>query len=178
MTEKYHDYLFDATFEVITDNNPLTHVFTTANLDATGQCWLAVLSNYYCTIKYRSGKNNADADGLSRLHDNEKNCQATVFPGVLKAMSQSIVVQAHKYPLVESLPTCSLNDIDTYPDNISKEALEGTELTIQDWKRAQTDDKIIAYIVKCLSDKSKPSRQEIDHQNIDSIYKLEWENTG
>ena len=113
VTEKYHDYLYGATFEVITDNNPLTYVFTTAKLDATGQRWLAALSNYNCTIKYRSGKNNADADGLSRLHDNEKNCEATVFPEVLKAMSQSIVAQAHNFPLVESLPMCSLDDIDT-----------------------------------------------------------------
>ena len=175
VTEKYHDYLYGATFEVITDNNPLTYVFTTAKLDATGQRWLAALSNYNCTIKYRSGKNNADADGLSRLHDNEKNCQATVFPEVLKAMSQSIVVQAHNFPLVESLPACSLDDIDTYPDNIPKEALEGTALTIQDWKKAQADDKNIAYIVQCLSAKSKPSRQEIDSKNIDNRYKAEWE---
>ena len=32
VTEKYHDYLYGATFEVITDNNPLTYVFTTAKL--------------------------------------------------------------------------------------------------------------------------------------------------
>ena len=116
MTEKYHGYLYGATFEVITDNNPLTYVFTKTKLDAIGQRRFAAMSNYNCTIKYRSGKNNADADGLSRLHDNEKKCQATVFPEILKAMSQSIVVQ--DFPLVESLPTCFLDDIDTYPDNI------------------------------------------------------------
>ena len=175
VSEKYHDYLYGATFEVITDNNPLTYVFTTAKLDATGQRWLAALSNYNCTIKYRSGKNNADEDGLSRLHDNEKNCQATVFSEVLKAMSQSIVVQAHNFPLVESLPACSFDDIDTYPDNIPKEALEGTALTIQDWHKAQADDKNIAYIVKCLSSKSKPSRQKIDCKNIDNRNRAEWE---
>ena len=109
------------------------------------------LSNYNCTIKYRSGKKNADADGLSRLH----------------------VVQAQNFPLEESLPACSLDDIDTYPDNIPKEALEGTALTIQDWHKAQADDKNIAYIVKCLSAKSKPSRQEIDCKNIDNRYKAE-----
>ena len=92
-----------------------------------------------------------------------------------KGNIQSIVVQAHNFPLVESLPTCSLDDIDTYPDNIPKEALEGTALMIQDWHKAQADDRNIAYIVKCLSAKSKPSRQEIDRKNIDNRYKAEWE---
>ena len=68
-----------------------------------------------------------------------------------------------------------MDDIDTYPDNIPKEALEGTAITIQDWPKAQADYKNIAYIVKCLSAKSKPSRQEIDRKNIDNRYKAEWE---
>ena len=37
MCEKFHDYLYGSSFEVFTDNNPLTYVFTTAKLDATGQ---------------------------------------------------------------------------------------------------------------------------------------------
>ena len=67
MTEKFHDYLYGAEVEVITDNNPLTYVLTSAKLDATGQRWLAALSNYTFTTRYRAGKNNADADGLSRM---------------------------------------------------------------------------------------------------------------
>jgi hypothetical protein len=33
VTEKFHDYLFQSVFEVVTDNNPLTYVLTTAKLD-------------------------------------------------------------------------------------------------------------------------------------------------
>ena len=69
VTEKFHDYLHGTEFEVVTDNNPLTYVFTTAKLDATGQRWLAELSNYNCSISYRSGKQ--DADGLSRMYDTD-----------------------------------------------------------------------------------------------------------
>lgn len=45
ITEKFYDNLYGANFEVVTDNNPLTYVFTTAKLDATEQRWLAELSN-------------------------------------------------------------------------------------------------------------------------------------
>lgn len=35
--DKLHDYLYGNQFEVITDNNPLTYIFTKAKLDATSQ---------------------------------------------------------------------------------------------------------------------------------------------
>ena len=52
--EKFHENLYGSNFEAVTDNNPLTYIFTTAKLDATGQRWIAALSDYNFTIKYRS----------------------------------------------------------------------------------------------------------------------------
>ena len=75
VTEKYHDYLYGATFEVITDNNPLTYVFTTAKLDATGQRWLAALSNYFffvCLILF---------DLILYVHSTIFQLCGTVLPG-------------------------------------------------------------------------------------------------
>jgi len=67
ITDKFHDYLYGNTFEVLTDNNPLTYVLTSAKLDATQHRWVADLANYNFTIKYKNGKTNCDADGLSRF---------------------------------------------------------------------------------------------------------------
>ena len=45
--EKFQEYLYGfKSFEVYTDNNPLTYVLTSAKLDARGQRWLAKLANY------------------------------------------------------------------------------------------------------------------------------------
>ena len=33
----FHNYLYGTKFKVMTDNNPLTYVLTSAKLDATGQ---------------------------------------------------------------------------------------------------------------------------------------------
>ena len=66
VTEKFSDYLFGQHFTVWTDNNPLTYVLTTAKLDATGHRWLSSLVNYNFDIRYKPGRNNQDADGLSR----------------------------------------------------------------------------------------------------------------
>ncbi|KAM9316899.1 solute carrier family 22 member 7 [Gastrophryne carolinensis] len=66
VVDKLHDYLYGVPFEVRTDNNPLTYVLTTAKLDATGHRWLAALSNYQFTLKYKPGPKNIGADALSR----------------------------------------------------------------------------------------------------------------
>ena len=65
--EGFHEYLHGGEFEVHTDNNLLTYVLTTAKLDATGQRWVASLANYDFIIFYLSGKQNVEADALSRI---------------------------------------------------------------------------------------------------------------
>lgn len=66
VTEKFNDYLYGAYFTVVTDSNPLTYLLTSAKLDATSYRWLSAISTYSFKIMYRAGKQNADADGLSR----------------------------------------------------------------------------------------------------------------
>lgn len=66
VTEKFFDYLYGAKFTVVTDNNPLTYVLTSAKLEAAGHRWLAALSSFDFNIQYRAGRKNQDADSLSR----------------------------------------------------------------------------------------------------------------
>lgn len=66
VAEKLRDYLYGAHFTVYTDNNPLTHVLTQKKLPALEQRWVNALASFNFDIKYRPGKTNANADGLSR----------------------------------------------------------------------------------------------------------------
>ena len=67
-TEPFKDYLYYAPFfTVYTDNNPLTYILSSARLDATRHRWVAELADYNFKICYKPGKNNKDADGLSRM---------------------------------------------------------------------------------------------------------------
>ena len=68
ITQQFKEYLWGQKhFEVNTDNNPLTYVLTTANLDACGHRWIAELANFNFSIKYVKGKTNVVADALSRI---------------------------------------------------------------------------------------------------------------
>ena len=44
VVEKFHEYLYGLTFDVYTNNNPLTYILTTAKLDAASHCWVTSLA--------------------------------------------------------------------------------------------------------------------------------------
>ena len=67
ITEQFREYLQYRPFTVLTDNNPLTYILTTLNLDALGHRWVAALVGYNMTIKYLKGSDNKVADTLSRI---------------------------------------------------------------------------------------------------------------
>ena len=61
VTEQFHEYLSPYgknrnEFVVHTNNNPLTYIFSTANLDAVGQRWVAHLASYNFALEYQKGK--------------------------------------------------------------------------------------------------------------------------
>ena len=74
VTEQFHEYLSPYgknrnEFVVQTDNNLLTYIFSSANLDAAGQRWVAQLASYNFALEYQKGKDNTVADFLSHLDD-------------------------------------------------------------------------------------------------------------
>ena len=58
VTEQFREYLQYRPFTMLTDNNPLTYILTTPNLDALGHRWVAALASYNMTIKYLKGSDN------------------------------------------------------------------------------------------------------------------------
>ena len=141
VTDKFKDYLYGHTFEVLTDNNPLTYVLTTAKLDATGHRWLAALSAFDFTLKYKAGTLNKDADALSRL---------------TKANLQAISCTAiAKQPYMETI--ChSIDDI--HPD---LELLELDNISTIDMRKAQHTDPCIGQLMQHVTRKVKPRPEKI-----------------
>ena len=67
--DHFKEYLIYQPFIIWTDNNPLTYLFTTPNLDVCGHRWVASLTNFNFTIKYQCGRNNVATDALSRVNE-------------------------------------------------------------------------------------------------------------
>ena len=54
--EHFKEYLAYTPFVVSTDNNPLTYILTTPNLDATGHRWADTLPLFEFTLEYQKGQ--------------------------------------------------------------------------------------------------------------------------
>ena len=67
VTEQFREYLQYQPFTVCTDNNPLTYILTTPNLDALGHHWVAALAGYNMKLEYLKGSDNKVADALSQV---------------------------------------------------------------------------------------------------------------
>ena len=55
VTEHFKEYLLYQPFLVKTDNNPLTYIMTTPNLDTTGHRWVGALVKYNFWLEYQKG---------------------------------------------------------------------------------------------------------------------------
>ena len=100
--DRFKDYLTGCKTKVLTDNNPLTYVLTTAKLDSTGHRWLAALASYDLDIQYRPRKNNSDADGLSRLttQTNQDSSCTCILSESIKALCNCVQLEI---PCVENM---------------------------------------------------------------------------
>ena len=145
--EKFHEYLYGSeSFEVFTDNNPLTYVLTSAKLDACGQRWVAKLANYNFSIKYRCGVSNTEADALSRIRwpealsdkvDIENGCMDT---HVINAILTGAVT---KSSLIESV-SCSAKIIPTELDR------DTGKLSDINWTKEQRLDPNLGVIIRLI----------------------------
>jgi len=147
MTEKFHDYLYGAEVEVITDNNPLTYVLTSAKLDATGQRWLAALSNYTFTTRYRAGKNNADADGLSRVVVQQETI-AAITTAVTAGIEQAPYCFSTSAPVKDKPEAC---------DQVPEDVLQTYALSSHNWRKSQLADPVISKVIHKLQAGTRPS---------------------
>ena len=157
VTEKFHEYLYGAkeTVTVYTDNNPLTYILTSAKLDATGHRWVADLANYNFNILYRPGKDNKDADALSRrpwYHEEEEVKKATMIDApILSATLQGTMCPTAGYieQMVGSVQAL---------DDISDEPHGEIGCEIDDWSSAQREDIILREVVDQVEDQTFKNR--------------------
>ena len=188
ITDRFHKYLYGGEFEVYTDNNPLTYVLTTAKLDATGQRWIASLANYNFNIHYKPGRNNIEADALSRI-PRKMNADFTSQPGyylnqttlegpVVKAIMNGC---AAVLPMVKAYTGESSIAKGSHPfftaaalTQSQKKAEEelassgpACKFTNEKWQSEQSNDVDIGQIIQLLKTKELTKRKGSSNDSID-----------
>ena len=89
--EHFKEYLVYAPFVVRTNNNPLTYVLTTPNLDATVHRWVGTLDSFEFSLGYQKGMDNGAADVLSQVpvNDNCVTVQSLLKGAVIRTTDRS-----------------------------------------------------------------------------------------
>ena len=157
VTEQFHEYLSPYgknrnEFVVRTDNNPLTYIFSSANLHAAGQRWVAQLASYNFALEYQKGKDNTVADFLSHLDDHlmpgevQDYLNKIPYPGVKAVLDNAIT------PLNERAEQGVRPDLDIQlvgPEvtvDVKPARLATTNIT--NWKLEQQEDSVLYQVVK------------------------------
>ena len=159
VTKQFHEYLSPYgknrnKFVVHTDNNPLTYIFSSANLDAAGQRWVAHLASYNFSLEYQKGKDNTVADFLSWMNEclPEEEVQEylnkILYPGVKAVLENTIMpIEERAEQGVRLTPDCQWN---------CQEEMVGARLArlattnVTDWKQEQKEDPILYQVAKHL----------------------------
>ena len=133
VTERFHEYLYGGYFEVYTDNNPLTYILTSAKLDAASQRWVASLANYNFKIFYRSGKQNVEADALSRIPWESEQLTEQEVDVVKAILAKGLITE---FPI-------TLTTKEVVVDSSPK-------LSKKDWKEKQRQDLDIGPVIELI----------------------------
>ena len=177
VADHFRDYLYYAeSFTVYTDNNPLTYVLSTARLNAIGHRWVGELADFNFSIKYRPGKENGDADALSRMPMDPRNfeeaCTEEVTSEMMEAAINGIQIQQHQdFALIESLVVESkvLEESNTEPVSTIQ------PFSLREIYDAQQEDTAIARFVQYKQKGRWPSRRDREGEELETTSLVhEW----
>ena len=147
VTEQFREYLQYQPFAIRMDNNPLTYILTTPNLDALGHRWVAALAGYNMKLEYLKGSNNKVADALSRV-STQKLDEETVTE-LLNCTRNGSATRAEtvNIHMIEEGKRVDQEVIVRYTQ-IVKQHKNFQNLANQDWVRAQSKDPVIPQVIK------------------------------
>ena len=147
ITEHFKEYLLYQPFLVKIDNNPLTYIMSTPNLDATGHHWVSALARYDFQLEYQKGRDNAVADALSRVTTRlPPEAMQAILDGVTIGMSQR--AERERPAIIE-------NDqhLEQEVHVAAKRVL--VEMHVTDWAAAQKEDPELDAVLQWLGSRKR-----------------------
>ena len=149
ITEQFWEYLQYQPFTVQTDNNLLTYILTTSNLDALGHHWVAVLAGYNMKLEYLKGSDNKVADALS--HAPEKLDEQTVRELLNCAhIGYSPQAETDNINVIQESERVD-QEVIVRATQIVKQHKKFHNLTNSDWVKSQQRDPVIPHVIAWIN---------------------------
>ena len=148
ITEQFREYLQYRPFTVLTDNNPLTYILTTPNLDALGHRWVAALASYNMTIKYLKGSDNKVADALSRIETRLDPDTVTELLNHAKAGAPARA-ETDDIRIIEEEERAN-QEVILRTVQLARQDKKFCNLRTENWRQAQLMDPVIPHVLDWL----------------------------
>ena len=147
VTEQFREYLQYRPFTMLTDNNPLTYVLKTLNLDALGHRWVAALASYNMTIRYLKGSDNKVADTLSQMETRLDPDTVTELLNYAKLGSPQ--AETEDIRVIEEEERAD-QEVVLRTIQLARQDKKFRNLRTEDWCQAQLMDPVIPHVLDWL----------------------------
>ena len=149
IAEQFKEYLLWKPFIVGTDNNPLTYIMTTPNLDATQHWWVESLARFTFSIEYQKGRDSAATDAPSWVTSKlVTEIVKSILDGVTMGMSERAAAQDPAMAKADEEIHKTVQEAAV----LARAAQTWVDLHVTDWVTTQQEDPILKTMIKWISD--------------------------
>ena len=145
--EQFREYLRYRPFTMLTDNDLLTYILTTPNLDALGHRWVTALASYNMTIRYLKGSDNKVADALSQI---ETRLDPETITELLNHVKGGATwAEAEDIQIIEEEERAD-QEVILRTTQLACQDKKFCNLHTEDWQQAQQMDPVIPHVLEWL----------------------------
>ena len=174
VAEQFQEYLLWKPFIVKTDNNPLTYIMTTPNLDATQHCWVKSLVGFTFSTKYQKGWVSAAADTLRQV---TSKLDVETVKSILNGVTMGTTGRVHAHD-----PVVAEADEEIHKQ-VQKTVVQATATHIHvnlhgtDWVATQQEDLILKTVIEWISNWKVQDLKHLlgDDTNMEEGKAILWE---
>ena len=150
VTEQFREYLQYQPFTICTDNNLLTYILMTPNLESLGHHWVGALASYNMKLEYLKGSDNKVPVALSQVSTQK--------------LDEETMAELLNCTRIGSTPQAEMANIHVIEEGarVDQEVIVGyTQIVKQhkqfrnlanlDWVKAQSKDPVIPHVIKWIN---------------------------
>ena len=147
VTDHFKEYLVYQPFLVKTDNNPLTYIMMTPNLNATSHQWVGALAPFNFELEYQKGCDNTVADILSWV-------TTQLDPDMVRSILDRVAIGAVHQAKVHN-PAIVESDLSLEWEVHVAAGHVLMQMHVTDWAKVQREDPILSALSDWLKVQKK-----------------------
>ena len=145
--EHFKEYMPYQPFLVKTNNNALTYIMMTPNLNATGHWWVRSLARFNFQLEYQKGCDNTVVDALSGVTTH-------LDPDMVRSVLDGVTLGAANWVEVHD-PTIIKGDHGLEQELCATAGHMLVQMHVTDWAKAQREDAVLSVVLDWLEAQKK-----------------------